>query len=317
MAKKDVLLLTLDQVVEVEGYNVREDMGDIKGLAQQILEANEIRQPLSGFATKDKTKKGDTIYAIRAGHRRLAALRLLHDKGDCKNLLIPVLPSKRGMTALEATLDLVISNDGKPLNMLEQAEVFRRLQEDHEMKPAEIARKSGKSQTHIADCIILLRATPAVKRQIHKNEVSATEIVRLLRDNDEQAVEQAVNEAKKESGGKKITKKHLSKTDAGKKVESVKKSSARKSPVQNQKETPNVVGEDATMSKLEKLEGILEEQDAPRNKEAFAVFSILMKYLRGKVKPDVISKTFFFPEEEKPAFEEDEEDNEPLDPLEA
>lgn len=194
----------LDEVAIEEGFNVRYDYGDIKGLAQSIIE-NGIKVPLKG-------KIQDDVVVITDGHRRLKAVEYAYQQGYT-DIKIPVV--REGRTSEEdRVLGLILYNEGKPLTMLEEAEVYKRL-EDWGWKAADIARKVGKSKTHIGNCLTLLTASPDLKKKIKAGGIAASTVVEMLKGATSTEVVDKIEAIEKT--GEKVTRKHTDKQRAEKK----------------------------------------------------------------------------------------------------
>lgn len=129
----------------IAGYNVREDF-DPDMIPADLELLNSIRE--NGFQSdKPVTIRivGKDAYVI-AGHRRLAACLQLIDEG-VKLPGMAIIPEGRGAgqaerSLPEMTLDLMLSNSGKPLEPSERGAAIERLV-SYGMSPAEIAQKSG------------------------------------------------------------------------------------------------------------------------------------------------------------------------------
>ncbi len=207
--RTDMLHLRVDQLVVVEGFNVRKDMGDIDGLAASIAKVG-IKVPLRGHLIKTGDDAGK--YGITNGHRRYEAAQIVVKKNP--DLLIPFQPEAPGYSDEDRTLDLLITNDGKPLTMLEQAEVIKRMI-SFGWERQDIAEKIGKTDQHVADLETLLTASSKLKKLVQKNEVSASALVETIRahEGDMEKVEGALVKAQVKAGGegKKIKPKHIDK----------------------------------------------------------------------------------------------------------
>lgn len=202
MAKKRTDLLWIEPVnlVVEDGFNVRYDYGDIDELAQSIIE-NGVKVPLRGVKNR-----GTDQYIITDGHRRFKAVQRAIELG-ATDLLVPLIPDKRGISEEKRVLGMVIYNDGKRLTLLEEALVYDRLI-SYGLTQAEIARKVGKSPTHISNCILLANAPTVVKNQIKEGNVSASFVIEELKKKSGVKVAEMVQETSKEVGGK-VSRKHL------------------------------------------------------------------------------------------------------------
>lgn len=159
------------------GYNVqgREFNPDADALDLALLDS--IRQ--SGVRTPITIRAdGETIVVV-AGHRRLSAVRLLLAEGvDIKT--IPCMPEARGTSEADRALDLLTSNDSKPLTALQEAEIYKRLM-GHGWDLALIARKAARSITHIHNRLDLAAAPAEVLAMVADGAVSVSTAVATVR----------------------------------------------------------------------------------------------------------------------------------------
>lgn len=202
MSKKrtDLLWIEPANLVVEDGFNVRYDYGDIDELAQSIIE-NGVKVPLRGVKNR-----GTDQYIITDGHRRFKAVQRAIELG-ATDLLVPFIPDERGISEEKRVLGMVVYNDGKRLTLLEEALVYDRLL-SYGLTQAEIARKVGKSPTHISNCILLANAPTVVKNQIKEGNVSASFVIEELKKKSGNKVAEMVQETSKEVGGK-VSSKHV------------------------------------------------------------------------------------------------------------
>lgn len=198
--RKEYYFVPLSKIEVEDGFNAREDYGDIDALAVSIKN-NGIKVPLRGYK-----KRGEDTYVVTDGHRRLKAVNLAIKKGA----VIDAVPfiTEAWQSDDRRVLDMIVCNDGKPLTMLEEAEVYRRLIA-WGWTEARVAKETGKTKTAVNNCLILLKATPELKNKIQTGVVSATVVLEKLRKKDAKEVDKEVQDAVVKSGGKKITGKHL------------------------------------------------------------------------------------------------------------
>lgn len=205
--RSDIFRIDPSLIEENDGYNVRRDYGDVKELEKSI-EANGVIQPL---AVEQKEGK---IILVR-GHRRLRAIRSLLAQGK----VVQHVPVQSVRFNDEArALDLILSNDGKPLNQIEQGEAFERLVELG-LAPKQIAEKTGKTQAHISNCRKGASAPQEVKDYVAAGKISASEVIKLQRvyEDDEKLVRkvrQLISKAE-DSGKEKVTGKTINSGDSG------------------------------------------------------------------------------------------------------
>ena len=151
-----------------ERFNVRNDFGNIEFLAAQILAAGSIRIPLLGHQENGQ-------FHVTDGERRIRAIDLLARQGHAEfGDNIPVKPEPKTYTEKKRTLDLLFCAAGKPLEMIEQAEVFRRLRDEHNLPVKEISMEGGVTQQHVYDCLALITAPVEVREAVSSGQISAT-----------------------------------------------------------------------------------------------------------------------------------------------
>lgn len=227
-SRSDVFRLPRSAFAIRAGFNPREDMGDIDGLAESIIEVG-IKDALTGH------KNAEDKIEVTQGHRRIAgfdrAIEILNErieaaKGtpDAKKLRerkafllgnIPLQAEPVGYTDTERHFDTLILNDGKPLTILEEARQFKVLMVECQISEREILAKTGKSRTHFQNCMMLLNdGHDFVLRAISKGKISnslAVEIVRKIKDKDvqmslvKQAIETAAAQGKDAASAKHLT----------------------------------------------------------------------------------------------------------------
>jgi ParB/RepB/Spo0J family partition protein len=128
-------------------------------------------------------------FQITDGERRWRGAKILAQKNV--NVSLPIIREPKGYTEVDRTLDLLLTNSGKPLSMLEQAHAFARLI-DQGIDEKEAAKRSGKSQTHIANCLTLLQAAPEIQAAVTSGEMApslAVDLVKAVPDPARQAEE--------------------------------------------------------------------------------------------------------------------------------
>lgn len=200
--RTDVLQLDPRVIQVIDGFNVREDYGDLEGLAQSML-LNGTRNNLRGY-------KKDGQYYLVSGHRRLRAALMLVEQGN--PIRVPFMSEKQ-KSLEEYLIDTHTTNDGKTLTPLENAVLVKRLV-SCEMTVAEIAKRFGCSETYIYNLSLLAETPTKLKHRISNNEISATLVMNMLRNNktlDIDTLSDTVIKVLDNSQGKKVTKKVLDK----------------------------------------------------------------------------------------------------------
>lgn len=205
--KTDILLVQLESIDIEEGFNVREDFGDIDSLAKQIAKQGQ-KQPLKGV------RNGNRI-TLTAGHRRLQAIKIANEKYGAKIERATVMTERAD--AKTRVLEMLIDGDGsKPLTNPEMIKGITRLLE------MGVSRKEiidslglGLSQAQKYNLVAAAEAPDVVKKMIEKGLISTAKVNDLQRktSSDEELIEVAqefVENKNKEAGEKKVKKKSIS-----------------------------------------------------------------------------------------------------------
>jgi ParB/RepB/Spo0J family partition protein len=202
--KDNFIMASPSLLVADEKVNPRFEYGDIEELMKSIIE-NGIRNPLKGY------RKGDKI-VLKDGHRRMRAVNLAIEKGH-KIERVPVVLEQATLNDEERTLEFLIYNDGKPLTMLEQSEVIRRLL-NFGWKVTDIVKKTAKARGYIDNLITLTKVPMKVHNLIIEDKISAHAVIQIaaaVKGDDAKLITEVENAVKaaKESGKEKATPKHV------------------------------------------------------------------------------------------------------------
>lgn len=281
--RTDVLHLEVDQLEVLEDFNVRVDLGDLESLGQSIIH-NGIKMPIRGYKS-GKLEDGRPCYAITDGHRRFAAYQLVYKKLP-EDMMIPFIAEPEDYSDVDRNFDLIVANTSEPLTLLEEARVYRRLVDMYQVSQAAIAKRVGKSKMHVSNCLLLLTAPDKLLKQVENNQVAASTVIEMLKQDDKEIVADTVDKAVKDKGGKKVSKKDIRTTPSP--ATSMEKEDAKES-----KKVAPVVIEDNTKKKLSDLLATLEAQDVPRKKVAFDALAGIIQWLNGKKKAEDLAKLFF------------------------
>ncbi len=131
---------------------------ELQDLVQSVKERG-ILQPIV------VRKKGD-LWEIIAGERRYRAAQKLG------HLTIPVIEvTASDVESLE--LALIENLQRSDLSPLEEAEGYRRLQDEFSMTQEQIAQKVGKDRATVANAMRLLKLSPEVKAMLASGELTA------------------------------------------------------------------------------------------------------------------------------------------------
>lgn len=168
--KTDYFWVDSRKLIEEEGYNEREEWGDIPGLAAEIL-AVGVQQALI------VNKRGD-MFAVRSGHRRRRACILLVEQGHGP-IMVPVILERRGNSSEERVLHLITDNSGLPFTPWEQAKVMKRLK-NFQWSDKDIAERSGISIVYVRRLLSLAEAPQKLINLVREGRVAATLAIDMM-----------------------------------------------------------------------------------------------------------------------------------------
>jgi len=171
--KTDLLLIDPKNIIVEEGFNVREDYGDMEWLWKNIVEVGQL-EPITVAKIR-----GTDQYLLTEGHRRLRGINMAIDKG----YEIPYVKAMVSSGNMEDRLiAMVITGIGKKqLNNLEEGEVYKRLVTyGYEVK--DIVRRVNKSNAHVYNMLKLADAPMLVKKRIINGDITGNTVVSLMKD---------------------------------------------------------------------------------------------------------------------------------------
>jgi ParB family chromosome partitioning protein len=238
--KTDILLVDPKNILVTDGFNVRQDMGNLEELADSINSMG-VEVPL-----KAKKVRGEEKYELVDGHRRYAAIQLLLAKGT-DIPYVPVQPYTGNEE--DRVFSMIITGTGqKSLTELEQAEAIKRLIA-FGYGADEIAKKIGKSLPHVYNLMQLANCTKKIKDVIAKGEISGNTVVQIVKQTDDEheqyeMITNAVSAAKA-AGKNKATAKNVANLKT-------------KTPIQKLKDVSNYFADNGiTNEKVELLDSLL------------------------------------------------------------
>lgn len=163
--KSDFWWVDTRKLFEEEGFNRREDYGDIPALAREIKAAGlENLEPLTC------TRQGDNWLVLR-GHRRCRALKLLEKEGEI--LMVRIITPQRRFRKEDMILDQITGNEGKPFTPWEQAKVLRDLR-GLGWSLKDIQERSGRSIVYVRRLLSLADAPQKLINLVRTGRVAAT-----------------------------------------------------------------------------------------------------------------------------------------------
>ena len=183
--------------------NTRTDFGDLEALADSLI-AHGCKEVLRGHMN------GAGKFEITNGERRWRAASIAVARGHA--ILLPCRPEPRGYSDEERICDLFTCNNGKPLTFIEEARTIQLLSR-RGLTEKEIAEKTTRSTTHIANCLALVDAGEHILSLVESGRMSATlaiEFIQAEPDTAKQIAHLVEAEASlDEAGVDRITAKHL------------------------------------------------------------------------------------------------------------
>lgn len=209
--KSELLKIDPHRIIFDPKNNPRQDYGDIKSLMNFIEEnGTEALPPIKVRKTTDE--KGKEVYELIHGYRRMTAITRLLDKG-VEIARVIARPVPRGYNEKDELIDHISENSGMKLNAMEEAIVFEKLLK-FGWSQAEIAKRIGKTQSHVSQVLKLSGSSDYIKETVAKGLISGALVVKVLNEHkgDEAAVERVLKASVKkleETGEKKVTQKNL------------------------------------------------------------------------------------------------------------
>ena len=166
--KTDIYKIDPRNIVVEDGFNSREDFGDIDTLAKQI-EENGILNPISVVPFKDES--GNEKYRLIDGERRYRAVMSLLDRGVTIDR-IPALFQPKSADQKALLVQQIIRNEGKGFNEMELAIAYKKLL-DEGMTKEEIAEKiAGGKHSKVNYCLGHLNRDERIQKLIADGNVS-------------------------------------------------------------------------------------------------------------------------------------------------
>lgn len=205
--KKDLFMVDPRNLIEEENFNTRFELGNIDELAESIKE-NGVKKPLLGFKVTGQDK-----YVLTDGHRRFVAIQKIIAEAtaagkDIPDSIkqVPIITDKE-TRIVERTINIILSNDGMPLNPVELATSYKRLI-DNGMTQMQIAKKIGKSQAHVATTLRLVNVSETTKQAIVSGKVSVSTVRDMInKKSDTTVIDKKIAAAV--SSDKKVTRKDV------------------------------------------------------------------------------------------------------------
>lgn len=192
----DLYKIPVSALVEEEGFNVREDYGDLESLALSIEESGVIN-PIHVYKKNDK-------WVLIDGHRRYRAAKIVEARTGTVIYIPAVLANAKTTSKEERCLDLILTNDGKHLEPYEEAEVYKRLV-SYGWTASKIAKKVGKSDTYVGNLLTFTTVATEIKDMVKEGKLSTSLVTDTIKANGSvEAGEEALKDAVAKSEGKPV-----------------------------------------------------------------------------------------------------------------
>jgi ParB/RepB/Spo0J family partition protein len=168
----EILMVNPDLLHHHPEIDIRQDQGDLEQLANEIVEFG-VNTPLRIF------NEGGKLY-INFGNRRKRAFDILKKRGTPLQA-VPCIVDPKGHSMENRMFELITSNSGKELTMLEQAEMTQRLIKNFGYKPKDIAAKFKRSEGWISNLMLLSSVPKQVKQAIETGKIMPTRVIEMAR----------------------------------------------------------------------------------------------------------------------------------------
>lgn len=208
VGRSDIFRLDPADIRVREGWNLRntetsEYKAGIVDLKNQIIAAGGVKEALT-------VQWEDGAPWLTNGHRRLEAVKLALAEGHEINF-VPVQTEGRNVGEVDCILSMILRNSGVPFTPMENAGVFKRLQ-DLGLTLVQIGEKVGYTEARVRQTIDLLSMPEPIKAHIDAGTVAPTtaaEVVkRVGRERAGSVIEAGVKKAE-EKGRKKVMRKDV------------------------------------------------------------------------------------------------------------
>jgi ParB family chromosome partitioning protein len=185
-------------IVVVDGFNSRQDFGDLTELAEQIKEQG-VLNPITVQSFKDKD--GVEKYRLVDGERRYrAVMKLLKDGVDIQR--VPAIIVPKNLSQEELLIQQVLRNEGKKFNDYEMGVFCQKLMQVCGYTKSEVARKIGKTNSQVSIWLSLLDIdNEELREEMKNNNVTGDVVRKVLRanQNDEQKTLDEIRKAKEKA----------------------------------------------------------------------------------------------------------------------
>lgn len=192
---EQIIKIELSKIIIREGFNVRQDYGDLDSLAYSILE--------NGQTVPGKVDVlADGTFLLTDGHRRYKALIILADMGHDNPMFKATINSTK-ITEEQRILQMFTTQDNKSLEPHEIAELIQRLINlGYNQKT--VAQKIGKTPSYVSQMLSYATESPIIKEQVINGNMNVSTALKLqkeipIQSERVEAVQKAVKEKKEKA----------------------------------------------------------------------------------------------------------------------
>lgn len=157
--------------------NWRTEYGDLEPL-KQIIRENGVPGEISGIRLN---QDGEVYFKVKKdGFRRAKAIAELLEEGTDPGM-VPFRVLPKDYSEEQRTLDMLLSNGGKPFTALEEGRVFVELEEKYEYSRKKIGAKFGKTEPHVCNMIQLAKNGGVLVEEVEAGHISTTSAVKVMK----------------------------------------------------------------------------------------------------------------------------------------
>jgi len=179
------------RAIQIEGgFNVRDF-----SLAENIEHVARLKESirLGGVKTPLTVRLVNDVVYLVDGESRLRAVDELLAEG-VEILSVPCQTTDRGENDAERAISMLDRNEGKQFNMQEQGILYKRML-GYGWNMAQIAKRAGRSATHVGNCITLLEAPSLIQQYMREGLVAPSTVAKLMSKGGGEQVAEAITNA--------------------------------------------------------------------------------------------------------------------------
>jgi ParB-like chromosome segregation protein Spo0J len=178
--RADSIKAQLSKINIVNGFNERDfQREDVRLHIASIVSSLIAGEPIPALVVWTNPETGD-IELVDGECRYWAYTDFAAEYPDKFDGYVSVVPYQG--TPAQRKAMVAKSNSQLPLDPVQRGRVYLSLRDEHGMSRQEIAAEMGKSLAHVDQMILLASGSDEVHQAVERNEISATEATKLIRD---------------------------------------------------------------------------------------------------------------------------------------